>query len=250
MQTEKVTKRIKDKALELLEQFPKGLRYSELHAKISESDPNFKTNTINGNIWNLDAVFPDKVYKPKRGLFRLLKYKPADAESVEVASVVVLATKINEEDFYEPFADWLTNEIEDVTVAIPLGGNKFKDKWGTPDVIGKRESRRSDIIKSTTEIVSAEIKTDTVQLITAFGQACAYKIFSNKVYLVVARKSSDEDLDRLDSLCQIFDIGLVTFDANNPTTPDFRIMVRAARHEPDLFYTNKYMALIEKELFS
>jgi len=250
MQPDKVTKRIKDKAIELLEQSPKGLRYSELHAKISAFDPSFNANTVNGSIWNLDAIFPDKVYKPSKGLFRLLKYKPADVEANEPAPVSVVATKVKEEDFYKPFADWLTNEIEDVTVAIPLGRNKFKDKWGTPDVVGKRESRRSDIIKGTTEIVSAEIKTDTVQLITAFGQACAYKIFSNKVYLVVPIKSSEEDLDRLDSLCQIFGIGLVTFDATKPASPDFRIMMRAARHEPDLFYTNKYMALIEKELFS
>ncbi len=101
-----------------------------------------------------------------------------------------------------------------------------------------------------TDVVAAEVKTDTLQLITAFGQACAYKIFSNKVYLVVPNTSSEEDLDRLDSLSQIFGIGLVTFDATKPKTPDFRIMTRAARHEPDLFYTNKYMALIEKELFS
>jgi hypothetical protein len=66
----------------------------------------------------------------------------------------------------------------------------------------------------------------------------------------VPSKSSDEDLDRLDSLCQIFGIGLVTFDTTAPSSPDFRVMARAARHEPDLFYTNKYMALIEKELFS
>jgi hypothetical protein len=249
MQPDKVTKRIKDKALELLELSPKGLRYSELHAKISAFDPTFNANTVNGSIWNLDAIFPDKVYKPSKGLFRLLKYKPADVEANEPAPVSVVTTKIKEEDFYKPFADWLTNEVEDVTVAIPLGRNKFKDKWGTPDVVGKRESRRSDIIKGTTEIVSAEIKTDAVQLITAFGQACAYKIFSNKVYLVVPSKES-EDLDRLDSLCQIFGIGLVTFDVTKPASPDFRIMMRAARHEPDLFYTNKYMALIEKELFS
>lgn len=250
MQPDKVTQRIKAKALELLDQFPKGLRYSQLHAKITASDSAFKRNTINGNIWNLDAVFPDKVYKPKRGLFRLLKYKPADEDAAEPLPVPIPITKIKEEDFYAPFADWLTNEAEDATLAIPLGRNKFKDKWGTPDVVGKRESRRSDIIKGPTEIVSAEIKTDTLQLITAFGQACAYKIFSNKVYLVVPRKSSDEDLDRLDSLCQIFGIGLVTFDATVPASPDFRISVSASRHEPDLFYTNKYMALIEKELFS
>ena len=249
MQPDKVTTRIKQKALQLLGQSPKGLRYSELHGKISAFDKSFNANTINGCIWNLDAVFPDKVYKPSKGLFRLLKYKPLDATPAEISAISV-AAKIKEEDFYKPFADWLTNELEDVTVAIPLGRNKFKDKWGTPDVVGKRESRRSDIIKGTTEIVSAEIKTDTFQLITSFGQACAYKIFSNKVYLVVPGKSSEEDLDRLDSLCQIFGIGLVTFDSQKPTNPDFRIMMRAARHEPDLFYTNKYMALIEKELFS
>jgi len=243
-----ITKRIKDKAIELLDQFPSGLRYSELHAKIRASDPGFNTNTVNGSIWNLDALFPDKVYKPSKGLFRLLKYKPAEDLVPEV--VPVAAAKLKEEDFYEPFADWLTNEIQDVTLAIPLGGNKFKDKWGTPDVVGKWESGRRDIIKGPTQIVSAEIKTDALQLITAFGQACAYKIFSNKVYLVVPGKSSGEDLDRLDSLCQIFGIGLVTFDAAKPTAPDFRIRVSASRHEPDFFYTNKYMALIEKELFS
>ena len=160
-----------------------------------------------------------------------------------------VAGKIKEEDFYGPFADWLKNEIEDVTDAITLGGNVFKDKWGTPDVVGKRESRRSDIIKGATEIVSAEIKTDTAQLVTAFGQVCPYKLFSHKVYLVVPRQSQDEEISRLDSLCQIFGIGFVTFDANSPATPDFRILVRPALHEPDLFYTNKYMARIEKELF-
>ena len=65
MQPEKITTRIKDKALELLEQFSKGLRYSELHAKISAFDTHFNSNTINGSIWNLDAIFPDKVYKPR-----------------------------------------------------------------------------------------------------------------------------------------------------------------------------------------
>src|ERR1039457_6423972 len=100
MQPDKVTKRIKDKALELLEQFPKGLRYSELHAKISEFDPNFNSNTINGSIWNLDAIFPDKVYKPSKGLFRLLKHKPADEVAEGPAPVPPPVSKIKEEDFY------------------------------------------------------------------------------------------------------------------------------------------------------
>ncbi len=250
MQPHKITERIKAKAFELLEQHPEGLRYSELHAKIQAADSGFNSNTINGCIWNLDAIFPDKVYKPSKGLFRLLKHKPSESEIPESVSITQYSPiKVKEEDFYIPFADWLKNEIEDVTHAIPLGRNTFKDKWGTPDVIGKRESKRSDIIKGPVEIVSAEIKTETLQLVTAFGQACAYKLFSHKVYLVVPRQSQDEEISRLDSLCQIFGIGLVTFDANSPNAPDFRILVRPGRHEPDIFYTNKYMAKIEKELF-
>ena len=251
MQPTKITERIKAKALELLEQHPEGLRYSELLAKILESDGAFKPNTINGCIWNLDATYPETVCKPSKGLFRLLKYMPANTNVLTSQQAATsAASKVKEEDFYAPFADWLKNEIEDVTHAIPLGGNKFKDKWGTPDVIGKRESMRSDIIKGPTEIVSAEIKTEILQLVTAFGQACAYKLFSHRVYLVIPRQSPKEEISRLDSLCQIFGIGLVTFDAETPSNPDFRIHVRPARHEPDLFYTNKNMALIERELFS
>lgn len=251
MQSTKVTERIRATAFALLEQHPQGLRFSELHNRIKEADPAFNSNTINGRIWNLDAKFPSKVYKPSKGLFRLTKFKDATEEMPIVTALPPAArSSVREEDFYAPFADWLKNEIEDVTKAIPLGRNKFKDKWGTPDVIGLRESQRSDIIKGPTEIVSAEIKTDTAQLVTAFGQACAYKLFSHKSYLVVPRQSTGDEISRVDSLCQIFGIGFVIFNAESPSTPDFQIRVRPARHEPDLFYTNKYIALIEKELFS
>lgn len=108
--------------------------------------------------------------------FELLKNNP---DGLRYSELVRL---IKEDDFYEPFSAWLQNEIEDVTHAISLGGNRFKGKWGTPDVIGKKESKRSDIIQSPVEIVSAEIKTDTNQLITAFGQVCAYKLFSHKCF--------------------------------------------------------------------
>jgi len=251
MQPPKVTEKIKAKAFEFLEQSPEGLRYSVLRNKIQAADATFNSNTINGSIWNLDAVFPDKVYKPSKGLYRLLKYKPIESETPEQQVPVPITTlnKIKEEQFYAPFSDWLVNEIEDATHAIPLGGNIFKDKWGTPDVIGKQESRRSDIIKGPTEIISAEIKTETFQLVTAFGQACAYKLFSHRVYLVVPMQSHEEEISRLDSLCQIFGIGLVTFNADSPSATDFRIKTRPARHTPDLFYTNKYMIKIEKQLF-
>jgi len=69
-----VTRRINAKALELLEQHPGGLRWSELLSKILESDPSFHPKTVNGCIWKLAERFPDKVYKPAKGLFRLRKY--------------------------------------------------------------------------------------------------------------------------------------------------------------------------------
>ena len=139
--------------------------------------------------------------------------------------------------------------MEECTKAISLGGNIFRDKWGTPDVIGIRKSRQGDIIKVPTEVISAEIKIDTNSLITAFGQSCSYKLFSHKSYIVVPREASEEDIARLDALCRIFGIGLILFDATSPDEPDFQIRVRAAKHEPDMFYVNKNMRVVEDKLF-
>ena len=173
-----ITRQIKDAAFDLLKAHPEGLRYSELAEKILERDAHFNPNTIQGSIWDLDAKFPTKVYKPSRGLFRLLEYKAAE-EPTEV-QLPSTPTEITETTFYQPFADYLKNDLEDVTQVITLGGNIFREKWGTPDVVGKHELRRSDIIKGETEIVSAEIKLDTAQLVTAFGQACSYRLFSQR----------------------------------------------------------------------
>ena len=75
-----VTGRINAKAFRLLEEHPDGLRWSELLFKIKASDHNFHPKTVNGCVWKLIQRFPDKVYKPLKGLFRLLKYKPVEVE--------------------------------------------------------------------------------------------------------------------------------------------------------------------------
>lgn len=240
--------KIRNKAIELLEKNPSGIRYSELVRMISNEFSEIPINTIHGGIWNLDRQFPDKIYKPARGIFRLVKFKDTEIKE-EKKEIGVEIIKLKEESFYKPFADWLINETEEATKAIPLGGNKFKDKWGTPDVIGIRESRKSDIIKIPTEIISTEIKTDSANLITAFGQACSYRLFSHSVYLVIPKQSSEPDVARLDSLCLIFGIGLVLFDISNKEDPNFEIRVRPIKHNPDIFYTNEYLKLIENELF-
>ena len=70
-----ITGRIYAEVFEQLEQHPEGLHWSELISKIEASDRSFHPKTVNGCIWKLIGKFPDKVYKPSKGLFRLLKYK-------------------------------------------------------------------------------------------------------------------------------------------------------------------------------
>ena len=77
MEKTAVTGRINARALELLEGHPEGLRWSELLSKIKESDSSFHPKTVNGCVWKLVEKFPDRVYKPSKGIFRLLKYKSA-----------------------------------------------------------------------------------------------------------------------------------------------------------------------------
>jgi len=250
MKSPGIRDRIKQRAVELVRANPDGLRYSELLRSLRDGTPAFNTGTINSTIWNLDVVLPESIWKPSKGLYRHAIFKEAEATDEVGAKAGPVPPKLREDQFYAPFADWLKNEAEEVTHAIPLGGNVFRDKWGTPDVIGKRESKRSDVIKAPTEIVSAEIKTDMLQLVTAFGQACAYRLFSHRSYLVVPTQAHADELARLDALCEISGIGLVTFDAEDPTAPGFRVHVRPRPHQPDYFYTNRYLSLIERELFS
>lgn len=237
------------KAVELLLKHPHGFRYSELLARIQRDLPQVPKNTIGGTIWNLEVQLPAQVYKPARGMYIHTQYRESETAPAPIPAPPTVE-KVKEERFYEPFADWLVKELEECTKAISVGGNAFKDKWGTPDVIGVREPKKSDIIKFPTEIVSAEVKIDTGGLITAFGQACAYRLFSHKSYIVVPVESPEDDIGRLDTLARIFGIGLILFDAKDPKNPKFEIRVRAAKHEPDMFYVNRCMKFIEDDLFS
>ena len=239
-----IKSRIRKLAVEIVAEHPGGIRYSVLKRTIHKRDSSFNLGTIGGTLRNLEELVAD-VEKPSRGLFRI-----AGTDEGGGSGSGPSLPPVQEEDFYSPFADWLKDELEDVTKAIPLGGNRFKDKWGTPDVIGKRDSRPSDIVKQPIEIVSAEIKTNSSQLITAFGQACAYCLFSHRSYLVVPKQAAVDEISRLDSLCQVFGLGFVLFDSGNPDDPNFEIRVRPRKQDPDMYFTNKYMRKIESELFS
>jgi hypothetical protein len=150
--------------------------------------------------------------------------------------------------FYQPFADWLIDQ-EVCNKAFPLGHNWFHDKWGTPDVIGTRKKQPLDIIDFPPEIVSAEIKTVSHQLVVAYGQSCAYTVFSHKTFLMVPRESDRDDILRLVSLCELSGIGLIVFDRSSPEQPDFETRVSPRKHESDMYFTNKYMRRIANKLF-
>ncbi len=233
-------------AVKLVAESPQGVRWSILHKVIQQLHPDIRANTVHGSLHFFRTHLPKEIYIASRGLYKHVQFKDTNEQPPITPSKK--PEDYAEDEFYEQFADWLVNEVEECTHAIPLGGNKFKDKWGTPDVIGIWESKKGDIVQVPMEVTSAEIKTDNQALIIAFGQACAYKLFSHKSYIVVPEDSSEEDIARLDSLARICGIGLILFDKTSKT-PEFKIRVRALRHEPDLFYTNKNLEMIKKEFF-
>lgn len=236
------------KAKEILASSPSGVRFSELVSSLREFFPGEAYGNFTGAIWNLDARFPDEIYKPARGLFRLLKFKTEESGPTAPELPPKDSGRIREDMFYQSFADWIMLDLGECTKAIPLGGNRFREKWGTPDILGIFKSRDSDIVKMPIEVVAAEVKTDSTQLITAFGQACAYKLFAHKSYLVIPKDAQKEDIDRLDALCIICGIGLILFDATKPDFPEFQIRVRAAKHNPDPFYVNSYIKQVADDL--
>ena len=70
-----IRERIRTLAFKLLLANPQGLRYSDLHRRIRQAAPEFKASTVNTSIWNLDTTHPERVYKPVKGLFRLVAFR-------------------------------------------------------------------------------------------------------------------------------------------------------------------------------
>lgn len=229
---------------EYLKDKPNGAHYSEIINFLRKNLPEVPVNTLHGSVWEFRrrviSGFEKQVVIPERGLYLFSIYQGSPTPPTQHVM------KIKEEDFYEKFAEYLVNELEECTRAIPLGGNKLQDRWGTPDVLGIFKFSEVDPIRPPLEIISAEIKTDETQLITAFGQACAYKIFCHKVYLVIPQQAESE-ASRIESLCMKFGIGLITFDKNDVKEPKFQIRTRATKSEPDYFYVNYYIKKLSKE---
>ncbi len=230
-------KEIQELAKKLIGTTPGGLRYSVLVQRIATAHPETPKNTIHGAVWDLDKTYSGEVLKPSRGLFTLSGGVTANG-TPPVTTPTPVGT-IRESDFYESFAEWLKNDLDEVTDAIALGGAGLRSKWGTPDVVGTFRPLGSNRVKFDLEIISAEIKISPSESITAFGQAIAYRLFSHKVYLVVPSDVPEEDQSRIEALSLLFGVGFVLFDLN-ADDPQYRVRVRAQRYSPDMFYVNEF----------
>jgi len=236
--------RIISAAIDILAKEPQGLRMAELtQERLAKALPDIKTGRhyiLMGYVKQPGAM----IYQPARGWFKHVEFQ--DTSDVSVVSKPS-APPLHEAAFYQPFADYLRENLQECTKAIVVGGSKLKDKFGTPDVVGVFAPSATDVIEFPVEVVSAEIKVSTDSLITAFGQVCSYRLFSHKCYIAVP-KTTGADIDRLESLCMIFGIGLILFDPASPLAPNFEVRTRAVRHEPDMFYVNDKIRYIAKEL--
>ena len=242
-------------AVVMLHVRPQGMRFTELVDALLRVHPERTAKAIGNDIFGIDRALPTHVFKPSKGLYVHLKFRaeerPSEPSEVPRATSKQreVAPSVPEQLFYSSFATWLKDDLEEVTQVIVLGGNTFRDRWGTPDVLGKFESKRSDVVKGMTLIVASEVKVDVGDLLKGFGQACAYRLFAHKSYLVIPQHTPPDELDRLEALCQIHGVGLVTFDAHNSAKPGYRLMARPIKHEPNLSYTNRYVRLVERKLF-
>jgi hypothetical protein len=251
-----VRARIRAEAVVLLHDRPEGVRFTDLVDALHRGHSDKTIKSIGNDIIGLDRALPTQVVKPSKGLYQHSRFAvDTTLSNLQHAGKPraprrASAALTGEQQFYGPFATWLRDDLEEVTHAIELGGNVFRDRWGTPDVLGKYESKRSDVVKGTIIIVAAEIKIDTSELLTGFGQACAYRLWAHKSYLVIPQQAPPAELDRLEAICHMSGIGLVTFDAQSPSKPGFRRVTRPVKHDPDLSYTNRYIRPVEARLFA
>lgn len=234
VRNEKIVQRI----LEILKSRPKGYRTGELSRMIQAEFPDHNEGSIYWDyVVHLHDDLPSEVYKPFQGRLRHVTYKDL-YEKAESGGTSV--GRIKEDEFYQPFAEWLEAERE-CTKAIKLGNTIGADSWGNPDVVGINEPKEVWRLKHPIEIVTAEIKSGGSwnELIKAFGQACSYRLFSHKTYIVVP--SNSDELDKIDALSLRFGIGLVIFENNKLENPEFEFLTRAYKHEPDMGYLNEFV---------
>ena len=208
-----VTHQIRQAARQILAEEPDGVHFADLYKRIQKEHPEWVKNTVFTTVSELHRAMPDEFIKPSRGLFQLAdKAKGSPNLKTAEPSSPLDSSSVLEKQFYASFASFLKSDLEDETHLEPLGGNSFRGKWNTPDIVGVYRPATKDIYKFLPEIVAGEVKIDPLQPIVAFGQAIAYRLFAHRVYIAMPNTIGEDDKIRLESLCVLFGVGLVLFD--------------------------------------
>ncbi len=129
---------IHERAMQVLEANPQGIRWSDLLRAIEATSPDTPPNSIRGGTHSLLTTRTSEIVKVARGTYQLAKFMDADdanareQESVTVETPVKAETPgsetLTEQDFYVSFAEWL-QENDEVTIASALGGSSLGGKW-------------------------------------------------------------------------------------------------------------------------
>ena len=263
---------VKQYALPIFEKFlkenPGGLRAKELTKRLHKETQAAGYKSPLHGIGALLSILADenstKFGKTKeKGIGTIYYYKDPEQTDTKQASEPNVAatspTKRKEKDFYKSFATYLeyaedTEYLDECTKAVAWGGNKSGGTWATPDVVGVLFPEQGALIHFSHEIVSAEIKIDrsSANLFIAFGQACAYCLFSHKVYLVVPKPRDVVVHSRIKASCLLFGLGLVYFNPDtkviNPSI--YKLELPARRRSPDMSYASNFVSGdLEHELY-
>jgi hypothetical protein len=67
------TAQIEEEIFKLLQNHPEGISWAEILRQVTAKNPTFHPKTVNGLIWKLPQKYPDKIFKPGKGIFKLKK---------------------------------------------------------------------------------------------------------------------------------------------------------------------------------
>jgi hypothetical protein len=238
------------KAFEVLAlpEFKSGIRISSLIKKVA-AETGENVNTCTGNLWNLPERFPDKVFRPFRGMLILKEnerfLKDAEINAKDISWVEDAAeVKMKEADIYEPAMNYLLSEQE-CTHAIIVGGNAFGRKWGTPDILGIIRASSDATYRPIIELVAVEIKDEGYLPIEALGQAMAYKLFAHRTWLILPDEGN-EDISRIQGVAITANIGLVSFTRKEDGF-EFITRNRPISGRPDLGEVNDMLEKLKRD---
>jgi len=119
------TKQIRELGRNIILKNPDGIRFADIVGQILAEFPGANKTTVVAQVANhLVPAYLTEITKPSRGLYKPLL---GDTQNLPISMSTPAATGFQrEEDVYEPFAQWLKNDIEEATEAVSLGGVLFQ----------------------------------------------------------------------------------------------------------------------------